>query len=1184
MNRARPEVSDQVAAGATHAAGVFVLGMFESGVELLGRALTELGLDPLVQPDSAASQRLTDLNERLLVANLGQAEHLPAASPLDLARSLAPWFDEAAQVMVSARGSESSEPGARPWVWAEPRLSFLASFWSEVMDVCPVVILVHRDPFQVESAGAGVERTEAERADIVDRWDRYNRAALVLTSRFPSLAVSWKELVGQPKATLAEVVGCLGGLGMTVKGDLDRAVHYIEGHTPRADLPMPTEQSSVKQQHLVLDKLLDEQGRQSSLRGTDGGSMGRLVDLTADFYDEAYYGPSYDQGGVPYARGESAWTDFFDSVARVIVRTLRPRSVLDVGCALGMLVEALRERGIDARGMDISRWAIQQVPPELQPFCWVGSVTDEIDGHYDLITCTEVLEHLPASLAEASVANLCRHADAILFSSTPDDFDEPTHLNVEPHGYWATLFLRQGFVRDFGFDASFVAPHAMLFRRTPIDSERLVDGYEMALWKANSSLRQAREEAARLGERMSEAEREGGVRRQLEQEMALLKETLRTSELRRAAEGSASFEKVREYESGQRRLAGMLSVREGELEALQNTKTFRYTAPLRSLYGKLRGRQVATTRAPVPAQLPEGTYQTWIELFDTLDESGRRHLESRLGAMTHRPKISVIMPVFNPPVDMLRQAIDSVRGQIYPNWELCMADDCSTDPEVLRALEEAVAGDARIKVIRRDENGHISAASNSALTLATGEIIAPLDHDDVLAEHALALVALAVCDRPDVGIVYSDEDKLDQFGQRSAPFFKPDFDPLLLLGQNFVSHFSAFRKDLVDRVGGYRVGYEGSQDWDLTLRISEHLLPNQVVHIPHVLYHWRVHSASTASRVTAKPYAVDAGQRAVMDHLARTGRPAQVTRIGQWGFNRVSWAVPDPAPRVSIVIPTQDGRLLQRCIDSVLAFTLYPDFEVVIVDNSSRTLPTLEYLSSEEHRLTVLRDDRPFNHSAMINEAVARTSGDVVCLLNDNTEVITGEWLSEMVGHLSQPGVGAVGAKLYYGDGRIEHAGIILGVHGVAGHAHRNYDRLATGYYGHLQLPHRMSAVTAACMLIRRQAWEQVHGFDEQALPNALKDVDLCLRLREEGWDIVWTPYAELFHHEPPTKRGLEDEAPDADTYARAVTYMETRWGFHGLRRDPYYNPNLSLDSEDFSLAWPPRVSYSESGSGGSTY
>jgi GT2 family glycosyltransferase len=490
-------------------------------------------------------------------------------------------------------------------------------------------------------------------------------------------------------------------------------------------------------------------------------------------------------------------------------------------------------------------------------------------------------------------------------------------------------------------------------------------------------------------------------------------------------------------------------------------------------------------------------------------------------------------------------------------------------------LEEYAASDSRVKLVKREENGHISAASNSALSLVTGEWVALLDQDDILTEHALALVALALDTHREAGIVYSDEDKLDETGHRIDPFFKPDFDPLLLLGQNFVSHLGVFRKDLVDRVGGYRVGYEGSQDWDLTLRVSELLDPSQVIHVPHVLYHWRIHASSTASLVSAKPYAVEAGQRAVVDHLTRTHRRARMTYVGQLGFNRVTWDMDGPTPKVNVIVPTRDGPLLPRCIDSVCGLTQYPNFEVLVVDNASSSRPTLEYLRGNEHRITVIRDERAFNHSALNNRAVSHTTGEVVCLFSDDTEVLSGSWLTEMVSQLQQPGVGAVGAKLFYRDGRVQHAGVVLGIFGIAAHAHRNFDRLATGHFGHLQLARGVSAVTAACAVIRREAWEQIGGLDEVNLPNALNDVDLCLRLSEAGWKIVWTPYAELFHDES-TGRDRDSGGPFHNDYDRAAEWMKARWGIEGLRKDPYYNPNLTFDAEDLSVAWPPRVSLTE--------
>ena len=468
---------------------------------------------------------------------------------------------------------------------------------------------------------------------------------------------------------------------------------------------------------------MDAAGEQ--IWGSDG--LAELTEVTADFYGENYYEYACDKGGVPYSRSEPFWLEFFGSVAEQLVKTLEPGSVLDVGCALGLLVEALRSRGVDARGIDISAWAIEQVPAHLRPSFDVASVTEELQGQYDLITCIEVLEHLPPSLAEAAVANLCRHAQTILFSSTPDDFEEPTHLNVQPGGYWAGLFFQNGFVRDFDYDASFLSPQAILFRQGSVDEETLIDGYERALWRRHSDLNGRLVSAVREHDRLAERFNQAAVvhdelssvyqdlqassaevvaiRNASQEQVRHLSETVDNAERRRAAESAAAYEMVHQFELGQRRLAGDLAVRDAELLALRNTKTFRYSAKLRGIYGLFRRRRAPADGAGLSILPADGTYQMWIDFFDTRDDAARLRLEKRVHALVSPPKISVIMPVYNPPVDLLRSAIDSVRNQIYPNWELCISDDCSTDPAIAPLLEEVAATDDRIKVVRREVNG-----------------------------------------------------------------------------------------------------------------------------------------------------------------------------------------------------------------------------------------------------------------------------------------------------------------------------------------------------------------------------------------------------------------------------------------------------------------------------------------------
>jgi glycosyltransferase involved in cell wall biosynthesis/SAM-dependent methyltransferase len=1145
--------------------GVFILGMFDSGADLVHSLLCRLGLCSV--GDSPAPEALARFNDRLLAKVGDDGGGVPKIAPREAARILAEFAGEARQQFQGVGAASDTSGNAGPWVWADPRNSFLASFWAESLAIHPAVILVHRDP---EDAVSSPALRGPSSAAVLEQWAGYNRAAVVHCSELPALVLGYEELLAQPKAGVLELAEFMEECGLSITGGLEDAVEVIEG-LPSDNRTRESNPVHVDAQYRILAQVL---GRLDSRHVSEGDGRAEdslsVVDATSSFYDENYYGTSYDQSGVPYRRGEKVWVDLFNLVASSIVDKLNPDSVLDVGCATGMLVEALRDRGVDAFGIDVSEWAIDQIPQGLRPFCKVGSITEELDGQFALITCTEVFEHLPPSLAAEAVANLCRHSDSVLFSSTPDDFDEPTHLNVEPGGYWAQLFFRQGFVRDVDFDATFVAPHGALFRRRQVDIEGVIADYERGM------LNVARNVGARVEEAIAEHDRLADRFSTLNAEADRLKNALGDAERRRSAETTASFEMVRQYEVSQRRLAALVNIRDAELEAVRATKTFRYTTSLRRVYGWLRRSPKPTEPSPEPVHRADGTYELWIEQFDTLDDSTRDTIRARVAQLSHQPLMSVIMPVYNPPPELLRAAIDSVRGQLYANWELCIADDCSSDPHVAEVLNECESIDARIKVARRDTNGHISAASNTALTLATGEWVGCVDHDDVLAEHALALAALAIADHADAGIVYSDEDKLDGAGTRHDPYFKPDFDPLLLIGQNYLSHLCLFRRDLVTEVGGYREGYEGSQDWDLTLRVSELLEPEQVVHIPHVLYHWQAHAGSTASGLSAKPYAVDAGRHAATDHLARTGRPGRITaaRIGSSGFNRVSWTPPEPQPLVSIIIPTRDGGVvLQRCIESVLAITTYVNFEVIVVDNASQALPTLRYLRENDARVTVIRDERPFNYSAINNFAARQTTGDLICLLNDDTEVISENWLTEMVAHVLQPGVGAVGAKLYYPDGRIQHGGVILGVHGVAAHSYNLSGRLSPGYFGRLQLAQHMSAVTAACMVVRREAWDRVGGLDEHNLPIAFNDVDFCLRLRENGWGVVWSPYAELFHHES-VSRGADDVGPRAGEFAREVDYMQKRWGPKALRNDPSYNSNLTLVAGDFSLAWPPRTSY----------
>ena len=570
-------------------------------------------------------------------------------------------------------------------------------------------------------------------------------------------------------------------------------------------------------------------------------------------------------------------------------------------------------------------------------------------------------------------------------------------------------------------------------------------------------------------------------------------------------------------------------------------------------------------------------YQVWIQNYDTLSDSDRDILNKAIKKFAHNPLISVILPVYNTPKEWLVKAIESVRNQIYPHWELCISDDASTLPHIKIVLDEYSRIDSRIHVVYRETNGHISANSNTALTLASGEFIALLDSDDELPEHALFWVAHEINRHPNVDLIYSDEDKISEDGIRFSPYFKPDWNPALMLSQNTFSHLGVYRRSLVEEVGGFRLGFDGSQDWDLVLRCSEKTHPERIRHIPRILYHWRTIPGSTAVSTNEKPYAWMAGKRAIEEYLERTGTPGIVTpKLG--GHHQVSYLSNGYFPKVSIIIPsTCKLKLLKPCVYSLLSRTSFPNFEIFLVVNEvSFAVPEqAEFLNGigADPRVKVLvYGDQPFNYSKLNNWAIAQSKSSLLCLMNDDTEIITGDWLEKLVIRVQLPGVGAVGPMLIYPDNRVQHAGIILGLGGPAGHQFTGILKGEGGYFGRAGLEQDLSCVTAACLVLRREAFYEVGGFNE-GLPVAFNDVDLCIRIRKAGWRILWTPEVELYHYEGASV-GKHDSATrkDLSNFKTEVDLMRTLWG-ETLVNDPFYNPNLSLDTPMHNLAFPPRIS-----------
>lgn len=574
------------------------------------------------------------------------------------------------------------------------------------------------------------------------------------------------------------------------------------------------------------------------------------------------------------------------------------------------------------------------------------------------------------------------------------------------------------------------------------------------------------------------------------------------------------------------------------------------------------------TASPKAMQLD---YNHWMQLHDTPIPTD--DVASILGRIQH-PLISFVMPTYNSKPVWLRAAVESIQKQSYPHWELCISDDASPSAETRQCLEGLAQEDPRIKVHYRRVNGHISASSNDALALASGAYIALVDHDDLLHPDALLHVAQAIHKHPSAGIIYSDEDKVSADGsQRFAPYFKSDWNRDLFLSHNLISHLGVYKTELLRSIGGFRIGFEGSQDHDLALRAIEQLDDTQIVHIPKVLYHWRSHEESTASSGNAKSYAIQAGVKAIQEHLDRTGARATASIDPTTGSHyRVRYELPESAPLVSLILPSRDAaHLINTCVLSLLTQTDYPNFELIFVDNNTQdpeALKAIEQLALDP-RVKVVRDPRPFNYSALCNFGVQHARGEVLALVNNDVEVISKDWLREMVSIALQPGVGAVGARLWYPNDTLQHGGVILGFGGVANHAHLGLPKGVPGYFGRAMTLQSFSAVTGACLVVKRAIYDAVEGLDEVNLPVAFNDIDFCIRIKMAGYRNVWTPYAELYHHESAT-RGADLSPEKRARFEREVNYMQETWDFL-LQADPCYNPNLALSGEFFSLSFPPR-------------
>lgn len=559
----------------------------------------------------------------------------------------------------------------------------------------------------------------------------------------------------------------------------------------------------------------------------------------------------------------------------------------------------------------------------------------------------------------------------------------------------------------------------------------------------------------------------------------------------------------------------------------------------------------------------------WQEKFLASRPSPVELARQRKKQFGYAPVISLIVPVYNPEPKFLKDMIKSVMAQTYSNWELCLADG-STEEEIWHIIQEYTASDKRIKAKKLEKNQGISGNSNAALELASGEYIALFDHDDLLTEEALYEVVQALNpeqgQRPD--FIYTDEDKTDKSGKAYfEPHFKPDFSPEFLDTNNYICHFTTISRELIEKAGGgFRPEYDGAQDFDLVLRTTE--LARCIVHIPKVVYHWRVHEKSTAGSSGTKGYTHEAGRKALMAHLVRLGRKGVVKDGAQGRISNVYKIDYELAERemVSIIIPNYNHKEdLSKCLESIWAKTSYSNYEIIVVENNSTEPEIFAYYDELESsgRVRVLRWPGIFNYAAINNWAAAQAKGQYILLLNNDIEIISPDWIEGMMMYAQFKDVGAVGGKLYYPDGTIQHAGVIIGLGGIANHSHLGAPRESLGYFGRLGLVQNVSAVTAAMLLVRREVFEEVKGFDEDFVV-AFNDVDLCLRIREAGYRNVFTPEVEAWHYESKSRGRDDDNKEKRERFAKECEHFYERWGDFPV--DPYYNVNLTLSREDFSL------------------
>lgn len=922
-------------------------------------------------------------------------------------------------------------------------------------------------------------------------------------------------------------------------------------------------------------------------------------------YNEQYY-LQYDVGNLSVNYMESEYTkDFLYRVAERIVEDLHPKTVLDAGCATGHLVAALRDLGVEAYGIDISEYAISVVRDDIRPFCTVGSVAEPLPEHFpkqfDLITSFEVLEHLTEEDGKKAISNLCTYTDQFLFCSTPDDFVDPTHINVRPREYWANIFAQCGFFNNLSYLPTYIVAYAVCFKRgtdwrtqlmdyekyiahqgdiNRAECEKAIADKEQHIQNLNAILSSKEDAIAaklnQINHLNQKAEEASDHIAQLQKEAAA-----REEDIEELSDELGHYKSHYQAAINQREeLKAQVAFWEGQFAAVVHSASWKITKPLRAIVAVLKkslshNKYSWLIAKGIKSLLFDGFSVTWAKTRRKVNQLHRtsvplyspEELEQQKKAIFPKDiKFSILVPLYNTPEKYLREMIQSVQAQTYDNWELCLADGSDDEHQYVgKIVCQLARKDSRIRYRKLEKNMGISGNTNACIEMAQGDFLSLFDHDDLLHPAALYEIMQAICQQ-NADFIYTDENTFHNTpADAFCPHFKPDFAPDTLRANNYICHFTSFKRSLLASVGQFRPECDGSQDFDMVLRLTEKA--EKIVHIPKILYYWRAHANSVADNVGAKPYVINAAKKAVSDHLARVGLKGEVLDSAVPSMYRLRYEI-EGSPLVSIIIPNYEHlQVLKTCLDSIYEKSTYQNFEVIVVENNSKSPEIFQYYQQIQEKwsnLKVIVWDGPFNYSAINNFAAKQASGTHLLLLNNDTEVISPDWIQEMLMYSQRRDIGAVGAKLYYPDNTIQHAGLGLGLLTLAGHLHRGFDRNHPGYMGRLIYAQNLSGVTAACIMVPKDVWEQVGGLDE-TFEVAFNDVDLCMRIRAAGYLIVWTPFAELYHYESKS-RGMDDTPKKRKRFASEVSRFQTRWAKELAAGDPYFNPNFSLDKEDFTI------------------